>query len=76
MARLEDHPTVRALRERPPLPSSHASLEEAWLRQLCLDAGADDVGFVEVERPELAEERSTSRPSSPIREPSSASFAG
>lgn len=27
------------------------------LRQLCLGAGADDVGFVEVERPALADER-------------------
>jgi ferredoxin len=32
-------------------------LDAAWLRQLCLDAGADDVGFVELERPALAEER-------------------
>jgi len=28
-----------------------------WLRQLCLDAGADDVGFVELERLTLAAER-------------------
>jgi len=32
-------------------------LDAAWLRQLCLEAGADDVGFVEVERASLAEER-------------------
>lgn len=32
-------------------------LDAAWLRQLCFDAGADDVGFVEVDRPALAEER-------------------
>jgi epoxyqueuosine reductase QueG len=32
-------------------------LGAAWLRQLCLDAGADDVGFVELERQALAEER-------------------
>ena len=32
-------------------------LDSAWLRQLCLDAGADDVGFVELERPSLSEER-------------------
>jgi len=31
-------------------------LDAAWLRQLCLDAGADDVGFVEVERTSLAGE--------------------
>lgn len=32
-------------------------LDADWLRQLCLDAGADDIGFVELERPALAEER-------------------
>src|SRR5580765_6783435 len=32
-------------------------LGAAWLRQVCLDAGVDDVGFVELERPSLAEER-------------------
>ena len=32
-------------------------LDGAWLRQLCLDAGADDVGFVELARPALADER-------------------
>jgi epoxyqueuosine reductase QueG len=32
-------------------------LDAAWLKQLCLNAGADDVGFVELERPSLAGER-------------------
>ena len=32
-------------------------LDAVWLRQICLDAGAEDVGFVELERPALAEER-------------------
>jgi epoxyqueuosine reductase QueG len=32
-------------------------LDAAWLRQLCLEAGADDVGFVELERPALADKR-------------------
>ena len=32
-------------------------LDAAWLRQLCLEAGADDVGFVELQRPALADER-------------------
>jgi len=34
-----------------------AVLDAAWLRQLCLEAGADDVGFVELERASLADER-------------------
>ncbi len=32
-------------------------LERGWLRKLCLEAGADDVGFVELERPELSDQR-------------------
>src|SRR5436190_23021936 len=32
-------------------------LDAVWLRKLCLEAGADDVGFVELERPELATEK-------------------
>jgi len=32
-------------------------LDATWLRELCLEAGADDVGFVELERPALATER-------------------
>lgn len=32
-------------------------LDADWLRRLCFEAGADDVGFVELERPALAEER-------------------
>ena len=37
--------------------TSDAPLDAVWLRQFCLDAGADDVGFVEIDRPELAAER-------------------
>lgn len=32
-------------------------LDRDWLRRICLEAGADDVGFVEIERPELADQR-------------------
>ena len=32
-------------------------LDAAWLRQLCLEAGADDVGFVEINRPALDDQR-------------------
>src|SRR5262245_27111609 len=32
------------------------TLDAGWLRQSCLDAGADDVGFVEIDRPELGDE--------------------
>lgn len=55
-ARLADHPTVRAVRSRPaPKPGV---LDAAWLRQVCLDAGVDDVGFASVTDPALESERS------------------
>ena len=54
--RLEDHPTVIKVRAASPLPPP-ARLEAEWLRQVVLDAGADDVGFVEIERAELSDER-------------------
>jgi ferredoxin len=53
-----EHPTVRAFRARPESPAVDKPLDAVWLRELCLEAGADDVGFVELERPALAEERS------------------
>jgi len=33
------------------------TVKREWLRQLCLDAGADDVGLVEIDRPALGGER-------------------
>jgi ferredoxin len=57
MAALDDHPTVRTVRTRSPLPRTDEPLDADWLRQLCFDAGADDVGFVEIDRPDLADER-------------------
>jgi ferredoxin len=41
----------------PSLLTNPSVLDASWLRQLCLDAGADDVGFVELDRPSLAEEK-------------------
>ncbi len=38
-------------------PASDRPLDAAWLRALCLNAGADDAGFVELGRAGLAEER-------------------
>jgi ferredoxin len=56
MAKLDDHPSVVRYRE-----SEHGHpptrLETSWLRQLALDAGADDVGFVALDRPELDDQR-------------------
>src|SRR5437868_10707764 len=59
MAQLEEHPTVKHFREkradRTDL-SQAEPLDAAWLLQLCLDAGADDVGFVEAGRATLTGE--------------------
>ena len=54
---LKKHPTVEAYRRKAVPEKTCEPLDAAWLRQLCLDAGADDVGFVEIDRPALAEER-------------------
>jgi ferredoxin/putative sterol carrier protein len=53
----DNHPTVKTIRAREPKPPHSEPLDAAWLRKLCLEAGADDVGFVELDRPALAQER-------------------
>jgi Fe-S-cluster-containing hydrogenase component 2 len=56
--KLEDHPTVqRVHRGTASAPSKNEPLDAGWLKQLVLDAGADDVGFVEIGRPALDDQR-------------------
>src|SRR5438093_7320973 len=57
--KLEDHPTVQRihLKTVPSVPSKKQSLDAGRLKQLVLDAGADDVGFVEIGRPALDDQR-------------------
>jgi ferredoxin len=57
--KLDDHPTVRRFRLQtvPPAAPKSDRLDPAWLKQRVLDAGADDVGFVEIGRPELDDQR-------------------
>ena len=57
--KLEDHPTVRRIRltTLPSAPSKKEPLDAEWLKQRVLDAGADDVGFVEIGRPALDDQR-------------------
>jgi len=38
-------------------PEPKADLDAGWLRDLCLQAGADDVGFVPIDRPALDTDR-------------------
>jgi len=54
-SRLAQHPTVRKVRSQP--TRKPGTIDAAWLRQVCLDAGADDVGFASVADPALASER-------------------
>lgn len=55
----DDHPTVVAARRKaaPPPATETAQLDADWLKALCLDAGADDVGFVSLDRAEIADEK-------------------
>src|SRR6184192_2246324 len=58
--KLADHPTVKAFHEKAaqaPAPPAPTKLDAAWLRQLCREAGADDVGLVEISRPALDNQR-------------------
>src|SRR5437899_4175668 len=59
MAQLAEHPTVKHFYEvNADRAESSLSqvLDAASLRRICLDAGADDVGFVERGRPEVSEQ--------------------
>lgn len=58
MSKFEDHPTVQWWRDCRSSQSSVAAnipLNSEALKELCLKAGADDLGFVEISRPEIAE---------------------
>ena len=58
---LAEHPIVRHFHEgqgeRPGPADLPKPLDAAWLRQLCLDCGADDAGLVEISRPALDDQR-------------------
>jgi hypothetical protein len=55
---LAEHPTVRHFREHAgDRPAPPTVLDAKWLRQLCLECGADDAGLVEITRPALDDQR-------------------
>ncbi len=60
MAKFDDHPTMKWWREQSTSAPSiiMAPLNSDALRSLCIEAGADDVGFVEVDRPSIAHQQS------------------
>lgn len=57
--KFEEHPTAQRMRLKanPSVPPRKEPLDAEWLKQLVLDAGADDVGFVETGRPALDDQR-------------------
>ena len=57
MTALEAHPTVKKYYQINKNPPRKEPLNATWLKQLVLDAGADDVGFVEIGRPALDSQR-------------------
>ncbi len=57
---LAQHPTVKLIRQKEAAEKEQTrrdDLDADGLRQICLEAGADDVGFVEIERSEIADQR-------------------
>lgn len=57
---VRSHPTVIRLQHAPPRPEPprvSGALDAEWLRQICAEAGADDVGFVAIDRAELDDQR-------------------
>lgn len=60
MRKLNDHPAVKRFYETTPepvWPPAVRTLSAEDIRQLCLACGADDVGFVEISRPEIADQQ-------------------
>jgi Fe-S-cluster-containing hydrogenase component 2 len=58
--KLAEHPTVKAFYEKAAAataPTVLTPLDADWLRQLCRESGADDVGLVEIGRPALDDQR-------------------
>ena len=53
----EQHPTVLTVRGKNQKADAVVPLDVAELRQICMECGADDVGFVEIDRPEVQSER-------------------
>lgn len=56
---INDHPTVKEYlkKKETDQATDRKPLDTQWLRDLCLHAGADDVGFVSIDRTELDDQR-------------------
>ena len=58
--KLEDHPTVKRYREdnQTTTPGAEDPIDADRLKNMVIEAGADDAGLVEISRPELSDYRS------------------
>ena len=57
---LAEHPTVKLFEQKAasqPVRPRRKTLDAAWLSEICREAGADDVGFVEIERAEISDQK-------------------
>jgi epoxyqueuosine reductase QueG len=58
---MRDHPAVQQFHEmrkqRTNVTDYPRVLDADWLRHLCLECGAEDVGFVDIDRPAVADQR-------------------
>ncbi|SDF53048.1 SCP2 sterol-binding domain-containing protein [Sporomusa acidovorans] len=60
LADTNDHPSIKRYNERKASTAPQATgskLNAVHLREMCLALGADDVGFVEIDRPALADQK-------------------
>jgi ferredoxin len=60
MTEQAQHPTIKQFHARQTTGNGIArpqTLDREWLLQMCLEAGADDAGFVEIDRPEIADQK-------------------
>lgn len=59
MDNMNEHPSIKRYNERKSSEATHAvsKLSAAELREMCLELGADDVGFVEMTNPTLADQK-------------------
>lgn len=57
MALLDNHPIVKRLRAQPAKPTENTPVDAAFIKQVCRDCGADDVGIISIDRPEIADQR-------------------
>jgi len=54
--KINDHPTVKKYLKTKKKSGSEV-VDYQWLREIVLDAGADDIGFVEIDREGLLEQK-------------------